>query len=57
MRIKALQDFHSPIVTMRKDEIRVIELDDYTFENWVANGLIVEVKLSGKKSVSSDENK
>lgn len=56
MRIKALQDFHSAILTMQKDEIRVVEIDDYTFQNWVANGLIEDASFTRKKAVSKDEN-
>ncbi|WEG13999.1 hypothetical protein PU629_06420 [Pullulanibacillus sp. KACC 23026] len=48
MKIKALKGFHSAIVSMEKDEVREIELDEYTFENWSENGLVEEVKTVSK---------
>lgn len=49
MKIKALKEFQSPIVSMEKDEVKEVELDDYTLQNWTENGLIVEVKTLSKK--------
>jgi hypothetical protein len=56
MKIKALKTFYSAIVNMVEDEVKDVEIDAYTFENWVENGLIEEVKQSGKKSVQTNEN-
>jgi hypothetical protein len=56
MKIKAIKTFYSAIVNMVEDEVKEVELDAYTFENWVANGLMEEVKQLGKKSVPTDEN-
>jgi hypothetical protein len=49
MKIKALKEFQSPIVSMEKGEVKEVELDDYTLQNWTENGLIEEVKITMKK--------
>jgi hypothetical protein len=67
MKIKALKDFQSAIVHMSAGDIREVELDDYTAENWVENGLIeikgrkkqpVEVSTTAEdeKPVKTDDN-
>jgi hypothetical protein len=50
MKIKALKDLQSAIVHMSAGDVREIELDDYTAENWVENGLI-EIKSRKKHPV------
>jgi hypothetical protein len=64
MKIKALKSIQSSIVVMEKDDVREIELDEYTLKNWTENGLIEEVKSGRKKApettdeipVNTDEN-
>jgi hypothetical protein len=53
-KIKFLQSFISSIGTFEKDVVQEIELDDYTLNNWVENGLVEEVKE--KKTVKKDAN-
>jgi hypothetical protein len=54
MKVKALKDFQSSIVSMEKGEVKEVELDEYTLKNWTENGFIEEVK--SKKSVKDDED-
>lgn len=53
MKIKAKKEFQSAVVHMFAGEERELELDAYTLQNWVENGLIEDVK----KPVNTDENK
>jgi hypothetical protein len=53
-KIKFLQSFISSIGTFEKDVVQEIELDEYTLNNWVENGLVEEVKE--KKTVKKDAN-
>jgi hypothetical protein len=54
-KLKFLKTFISGIGAFEKDVIQEVELDDYTLNNWVENGLVEEVK--GKKTVTNDESK
>jgi hypothetical protein len=59
MKFKAKKSFHSALGTFEKGIEYDIELDTYTLENWVENGLIgliSEVKKPNKKVVTEDEN-
>lgn len=60
MKIKAKKSFHSALGTFDEGVEYDFELDTYTLENWVENGLIglvSEVKKPTKKVVTEDENK
>jgi hypothetical protein len=60
MKFKAKESFHSAFGTFEKGVEYGIELDTYTFENWVENGLIgliSEAKTAPKKGVKDNENK
>jgi hypothetical protein len=54
-KLKLLKTFISALGSFAEGEIRELELDTYTLENWVENGLVEEVK--GKKTVSKDADK
>jgi hypothetical protein len=59
MKFKAKKTFHSAFGTFEEGKTYDIELDTYTLENWVENGLIglvSEVKAPKKKVVTEDEN-
>ena len=53
-KLKFLKTFVSGIGTFEKDTVQELELDDYTLNNWVENGLVEEVKE--KKTVKKDAN-
>jgi hypothetical protein len=53
-KLKFLKTFVSAIGSFVEGEVKELELDAYTLNNWVGNGLIEEVK--GKKTVTKDAN-
>jgi hypothetical protein len=53
-KLKFLKTFVSAIGSFVEGETKELELDAYTLENWVENGLIEEVKE--KKTVKKDAN-
>jgi hypothetical protein len=55
MKIKALKSFQSSIVNMDEGEIKDVELDEYTFENWTANGFIQEVKEDSEPDAAAQD--
>lgn len=56
VKFKALKTFHSyNLHHAVEGETYEVELDQYTFDNWVESGLIKEIKPP-KKAVQSDEN-
>lgn len=60
MKFKAKKSFHSALGTFEEGKTYELELDAYTIENWVENGLIgliSEVKMPKKKVVTEDESK
>jgi hypothetical protein len=60
MKFKVKESFHSALGTFEKGIVYEFELDTYTLENWVENGLIgliSEVKTTKQKAVTADENK
>lgn len=58
MKFKAKKSFHSALGTFEEGVIYDVELDTYTLENWVENGLIGLIsEVKGTKSVRKDENK
>jgi hypothetical protein len=54
MKVKALREFQSIILSMDEGEVRDLELDPYILDSWISSGLIEEVKV--KKKVKADEN-
>jgi hypothetical protein len=48
-KLKFLKSFVSAIGSFAEGEVQDLDIDTYTLENWVENGLIEEVK--GKKTV------
>jgi hypothetical protein len=54
-KLNILKSFVSAIGSFAEGEVKELELDTYTLQNWVENGLIEEVK--GKKTVSKDADK
>lgn len=59
MKFKAKISFHSAFGTFEEGMEYDIELDTYTLENWVENGLIglVSEAKTAKKVVTKDESK
>lgn len=57
MKVKALKDFQSTVLSMTENEIRKLELDTSTLENWISSGLIEEVKEVPKKKVKANADK
>jgi hypothetical protein len=55
MKIKALKEFQSMILSMDEGEVRDLELDSYILNSWIGSGLIEEVKKVNKKSVKTNE--
>jgi hypothetical protein len=51
-KLKFLKSFISALGSFAEGEVKELELDDYTLQNWVENGLIEEVKE--KKTVKKD---
>jgi hypothetical protein len=54
-KLKFVKTFVSGIGAFEKDTVQELELDAYTLNNWVENGLVEEVK--GKKTVKKDADK
>jgi hypothetical protein len=60
MKFKTKKSFISALGTFEENIEYDFELDVYTLENWVENGLIgliSEVKTSSKKVVTENESK
>lgn len=59
MKIKVKKTFHSALGNFEEGMEYDIELDTYTLENWVENGLIglVSEAKTAKKVVTKDESK
>jgi hypothetical protein len=56
MNVKILKSFTSAIGSFDEGDVQEIELDNYTFKNWVESGLIEEAKKPNKKTVKSNES-
>jgi DNA repair photolyase len=57
MKVKALKDFQSTVLSMEENEVRKLELDASTLENWISSGLIEAVKEAPKKKVKANVDK
>jgi hypothetical protein len=57
MKVKALKDFQSTVLSMEENEVRKLELDASTLENWISSGLIEEVKEVPIKKVKANVDK
>jgi hypothetical protein len=57
MKVKALKAFQSTVLAMEENEVKKLELDASTLENWISSGLIEEVKEVLKKKVKSNADK
>jgi oligoribonuclease (3'-5' exoribonuclease) len=56
VKVKALKDFQSSILSMQEGETRELDLDEHTFESWTSSGLIEKVKKASPKKVKADED-
>jgi hypothetical protein len=57
MKVRALKDFQSIILSMVEGEENDLEIESHILESWISSGLIEEVKVKrSKKSVKSDDN-
>jgi hypothetical protein len=54
-KLKFLKTFVSAIGSFVEGEVKELEIDTYTLNNWVENGLVEEVKE--KKTVTKDADK
>jgi hypothetical protein len=52
-KFTALKTFHAYTLNAVAGEVYEVEVDDYTFNNWLENGLIEEVKEDKKKKGES----
>jgi hypothetical protein len=57
MKVKALRNFQSIILSMEENEVRELELDASTSESWISSGLIEEVKEAPKRKVKVNVDK
>jgi hypothetical protein len=44
MKVIALKSFQSVILSMEKDEVKKLDIEASILEDWIASGLIEEVK-------------
>ncbi|WP_175403426.1 hypothetical protein [Gottfriedia luciferensis] len=57
MKFKALKTINTGLGALVAGETLEIELDKHTFDNWVQNGLIEEVKANRKKVKAKNDDK